>query len=359
MKHFIALLCGFVGFVVSERTNGQNGLDTKEHQLSTIYEGSFARARWHVLDETLGKNPGLFSGCTKVFLDVGSNRGTHIRKLFEPQKYPGCPYRRVFDQAFGPAANRSLPSSLTGICAFGFEANPRWAPTLGGIQQAYAQQGWRAHWFVPYAVSDSDRGNRIMWKNDPNGANSDWGFSTSSRKQVSSSSDDSVGKVSVPSLDFSEFIDEMHKKAPAGYRLMKMDIEASEFDVLPRLAQKQLLCEPVLNTITIEWHDRAAFFKSDQALNRARAIKEHVLSPRVCESGRSTAFEEFDDESFLDDGKPLPPVKTAVLELANGKIHRESIDFAATNRAAVSVLFGGANPNEAVASVVEETLHEM
>ena len=73
---------------------------------------------WRVL-------PSDFSGCTKIFLDVGANRATHIRKLFEPEKYNESRYLPIFDEAFGSASFRSMPSRATGLCAFGFEPNPR------------------------------------------------------------------------------------------------------------------------------------------------------------------------------------------------------------------------------------------
>ena len=67
------------------------------------------------------------SGCKFLFLDVGSNRGTHIRKLFEPHLYKNAPYLKIFDRMFGNASFRSQPSSVTASCAIGFEPNPRWA----------------------------------------------------------------------------------------------------------------------------------------------------------------------------------------------------------------------------------------
>ena len=67
------------------------------------------------------------SGCKFLFLDLGSNRGTHIRKLFEPHLYQNAPYLQIFDGMFGNASFRSQPSSVTGLCGIGIEPNPRWA----------------------------------------------------------------------------------------------------------------------------------------------------------------------------------------------------------------------------------------
>ena len=79
----------------------------------------------HVDSPLGGIGPQDFFNCTKIFLDLGANRATHVRKLFEPLKYKGAKYLRVFNEFFGRAAYRSKPSRHTGICAFAFEANPR------------------------------------------------------------------------------------------------------------------------------------------------------------------------------------------------------------------------------------------
>jgi hypothetical protein len=41
-------------------------------------------------------------GCYHVYLDVGSNVGVQVRKLFEPDLYPDAPVLEVFNSVFGP-----------------------------------------------------------------------------------------------------------------------------------------------------------------------------------------------------------------------------------------------------------------
>jgi len=243
-------------------------------------------------------------------LDVGSNRGTHVRKLFEPQKYPGCSYLAVFDKGFGAAEKRTRPFNETGICTFGFEANPRWTSTHQQLEKAYTSQGWRVKWFSPEAVSDTD-GSLAFWHNDEGGAASDWGFSI--RKRTAN-----ANEVTVPTIDLSAFMEELHKNAPPGYRLMKMDIESAEFRVLPKFVTKQLLCKNVLDAMTIEWHMHSAYHKTDDKIKtirkqktaasrqQAMRLKSQVHSPRKCTSGPSTRVLLLDDESYRDDGMPLP-----------------------------------------------------
>jgi FkbM family methyltransferase len=251
--------------------------------------------------EALQENPKLFHGCTKIFLDVGSNRGTHVRKLFEPHKYPRSPYVKLFEKYFGHWIDRRQPFSKTGICAFGFEANPTWASTLKDVENEFAKQNWRVKFFSPVAVSNTT-GNVDFWVRHSNMTkHSNWGASIipfSQRMHEFLHKDEFT--VSVPKIDLSSFVDEMRKKAPPGFRLMKMDIEGSEFVVLPPFLKKQLLCKSVLDMLTIEWHEHIL----EKAEDRERAAEVHgqIEDPGACDSGPPTDIETLDDESYYNDG---------------------------------------------------------
>ena len=66
-------------------------------------------------------------GCYHVYLDVGSNVGVQVRKLFEPSLYPKAPFVTVFDKEFGPVEARKKS-----VCAVGFEPNPHHTKRLAG-----------------------------------------------------------------------------------------------------------------------------------------------------------------------------------------------------------------------------------
>ena len=56
--------------------------------------------------------------CQFVYLDLGSNKGVQIRKLFEPELYPGAAILPLFDKFFGGRNQRRkdvspLPSNRT------------------------------------------------------------------------------------------------------------------------------------------------------------------------------------------------------------------------------------------------------
>ena len=66
----------------------------------------------------------MLDGCYHIYLDVGSNIGVQVRKLFEPERYHGAPVHEIFTSQFGSPAKRRM--SLNGgnyLCAVGFEPN--------------------------------------------------------------------------------------------------------------------------------------------------------------------------------------------------------------------------------------------
>ena len=77
----------------------------------------------------LGQVDALFDrhNCTAAYLDVGTNTGVQLRKLFEPHKYPGAPVLNIFETVFGGA-------SRCNVCAIGVEPNPRHAERLRTLQ---------------------------------------------------------------------------------------------------------------------------------------------------------------------------------------------------------------------------------
>lgn len=74
----------------------------------------------------------LGDGCHHVYIDLGTNVGVQIRKLYEPSLFPGAPILPIFDAYFG-TGNRS------DACAFGFEPNPRHKTALDVVEARYAQ----------------------------------------------------------------------------------------------------------------------------------------------------------------------------------------------------------------------------
>ena len=245
------------------------------------------------------------SGCKFLFLDVGSNRGTHIRKLFEPHLYKTAPYLKIFKAMFGNASFRSQPSSVTGLCAIGFEPNPRWAQRFTQIEKAYHTMGWKVKWL---RKGVSNRATNItFWSDDADEYNTDAGFSSTFRG----------GKthvwvpVPVQTLVFAELLEKIHLTIPESKKLIKMDIEGSEYEVLEQMLEKQLLCKTRIDTISIEWHLSKLMKKykmkfDPETIQNNQRIEQRLREGDSCSDGEPTKEIELDDESFYLDGKPLP-----------------------------------------------------
>ena len=92
------------------------------------------------------------SRCTDLYVDVGSNRGVQLRKLYEPDKYKGAPMLSIFRRRFGGAGT----STFCHVCAIGIEANPRHSDRLNELQRRYRAAGIPLLILHPVAASDAD-----------------------------------------------------------------------------------------------------------------------------------------------------------------------------------------------------------
>jgi hypothetical protein len=65
--------------------------------------------------------PSIWSNCSQgIYLDIGTNLGVQLRKLYDPQQFPNATVLPVFDKMFG--------MQRKGVCAVGVEANVHHAP---------------------------------------------------------------------------------------------------------------------------------------------------------------------------------------------------------------------------------------
>jgi len=257
-------------------------------------------------------NPQLFklgldrmnlTGCRKLFLDIGSNIGTHVRQVFEADKYPKSILRKSFTQWFGDEELRKQPSDISGVCAVGFEANPRIALHLKDIEEAYSKNGWKAFFFAPQAVSDKNGEVTFYMNDEPQ--NSDVGSSIVDRRK--STHGRKFEPVTIRTLNLAELIEtEIASKRGAGRIekvFAKMDIEGSEFLVLPKMLQGKGMCKGIgIDAMVIEWHDhRIPAPKGCRLCSRQSVLEE--LHQLPC---HATETFEIDDEVYIHDPVPLP-----------------------------------------------------
>ena len=183
----------------------------------------------------------------------------------------------------------------------GLEPNPKFVPIHKEIEKAYALQGWKVK-YLPVAAGDHE--GVLPFHTTAEDANhSAWGFGKyEPTLAVQGKRKDFVQQVKVEV--FSDLIAKINASSPSGIQLMKMDIEGSEYDVIPDMLKKKMLCQDTIGHITIEWHHRKSYFTTEQK-EKFRQI-EAIAENHTCEASKPTVPERFDDESYLYDKAPLP-----------------------------------------------------
>ena len=255
--------------------------------------------------------------CEHAYLDVGSNIGVQIRKLFEPSLYPMSEQTslQAFQGIYGPAPRCH-------VCAVGLEPNPRHAERLRLLEDklitaqapvailraAAATANGAIDFFIPTVADGSnDRGARGV---RPTGAYRGL----------------DVGKrVRVEALDLARLIRKVRGALPEGAQmLMKMDVEGMEQTILPHLIDSRAIC--LLNTIAVEWHVKHQFYNESLGGVRSRAML--IDSLRRVRCARELSAVDMDDEAYEKDGAPWPApnmtVCTAASEGGGRRGHRRS-----------------------------------
>ena len=100
------------------------------------------------------ENP--LDNCYHVYLDVGSNIGIQIRKLFEPSKYRDAAVHPIYDLNFGTFNNRQRDENDYKVCAVGFEPNFQHTSDLKNLEKIYNNCGWKVKMYTETAVSDQN-----------------------------------------------------------------------------------------------------------------------------------------------------------------------------------------------------------
>ena len=67
--------------------------------------------------------------CFHIYLDMGSNAGVQVMKLFQPEWFPNADVIPVYNTFFGTIEERRRPNH---VCVVGFEPNPVFKNQLWG-----------------------------------------------------------------------------------------------------------------------------------------------------------------------------------------------------------------------------------
>lgn len=232
--------------------------------------------------ETIVDHNNYFGSCSEFYLDIGSNIGVQVRKLYEPEFYPGAPVLAVFDQYFGPPSTRKANKRL---CAVGFEMNPHHTGRLKELQVAYNSCGYQTFFHTETAVAAYD-GFIDFWT-DSDDLNKEWGASTVHMWSHG-------GAVQVRAVNLGQFI-QRHIIPYANIIVTKLDIEGQEVNVLPSLLSSGTLCR--MDVIMSEYHDGMMNASERIDISIFKGSIEMTLKRSLCR----TRVIEMDDESFARD----------------------------------------------------------
>ena len=228
----------------------------------------------------------LFSHCRLVYLDVGSNIGVQVRKLYEPARYPNAEVLPIFDQYFGRHRHNTK-----GLCAFGFELNPSHTARLHALETHYRDRcNYSVHFFTETAAA-TQNGTIPFWS-DGDFSHLEWGASANTpfwmRKDRK--------KATVQSIDLADFI-LRHITPFASTIVMKIDIEGGEYPLLPRLVATGALCD--VDLVFLEQHP--AEWASSNAQRDLYRHASALAHSGMAGTGCKVRISILDDESFLHD----------------------------------------------------------
>jgi hypothetical protein len=224
-------------------------------------------------------NASLLRGCSKVYVDLGTNIGVQLRKLYEPEKYPGSPIHPRFAKWFGGP-------SFSDVCAVGFEPNPVHMQRLDFLEHCYAKRkGWRAT-VLRATAYDSDV-SELEFDLDAGSPEHLWWGARLLPTPLPPEGGGERKTTTVPSVNMTRFFLDVVFAEPRLAVGVKFDIEGAEYAVLKSLEQGGVL--PFIKGATVEWHDHP-----DEGGFRSRF------------SERWPSFEDLDDERYANDGVAWP-----------------------------------------------------
>lgn len=224
-------------------------------------------------------HPTWLATCDKIYLDVGSNKGVQVRKLFEQEKYKGAEANTWFDKFYGDVTQR--PGT---VCALGMEPNPLHRARLQALETAYNKRGFRTH-FYPFAAYTED--GKMKFTNHPeDGEHADWGAHLRVGQEVE-----------VRTVDLVDFVFSLpHGKV----QVMKMDIEGAEWGILEKALPANMFCQNMVAHLMFEPHGDWVWTKHGWS---AQNIWNKFVGPISEQKCPGSTFTEVtgDDESYLQD----------------------------------------------------------
>ena len=265
--------CGLVAFIVKLFVLGDSSFESKFQKLIGVVSSG---------------------ACHHLYMDLGSNIGIQIRKLYQPEYYKRAPILRHYWKVFGSQRNS--------VCAIGFEANAAHTNRLNMVEKAYKDAGYRCTIFTETAVSNVDGNITFHTDGEALPMMHQWGASLEFSPVIHTHGTN----VTVQAIDFNKFFLKIfhfwtlsNNYSPKKSKIMvKVDVEGSEHELLPHLLAGGSLCK--MNLIISEWHN---------VPHKGKSIEPHLRA--VISRLRDCHIDmiNLDDESYGqgNDTAPFPP----------------------------------------------------
>jgi len=256
------------------------------------------------------EKPNPLDGCLHVFLDLGSNRGLQIRKLYEPHLFPLAPILPLYTKYFGEPEDRKNQE----ICSVAFEPNPKHAEHLLGLAESYATCGIKVLVFNNTGVGHKDTTSSFAPFNTLLGH--EVGQDASARLIHDDESvegfmethfHEGVQVETVQVVRFAKFVTDVvgKRKLPnsAGVTkprvVIKADIEGAELKIIPDMVVTGAFGH--VDNLHMEWHGNASYRQGREAAMISKlAPAITALSELTISEGIEHQFtvEEMDDETY-------------------------------------------------------------
>ena len=192
--------------------------------------------------------------CKHVYLDIGTDIGVQIRKLYQPKLYPHATAQAAFEEDFGRG-------SRCNVCTFGFEPNPEHSERLDTVQSKLRAHGIGVHIFKKAAYTSYTKLQFATGRKDKK------------EQQITH----------VEAIDLAPIVQRIYGHlGKGGIITAKMDIEGDEFALLPHLERSQALC--LISRIQMVWHPQYYEELEGRKAAAALGLEADVAGAKASES---------------------------------------------------------------------------
>eukprot|EP00090_Calanus_glacialis_P046705 TRINITY_DN9293_c0_g1_i3.p1 TRINITY_DN9293_c0_g1~~TRINITY_DN9293_c0_g1_i3.p1 ORF type:complete len:408 (+),score=106.02 TRINITY_DN9293_c0_g1_i3:68-1291(+) len=248
-------------------------------------------------------------GCLHVFIDLGSNRGLQIRKLYEPHTFPLAPIQPLYERFFGKPEDRNLQE----ICSVSFEPNSKHASHLKTLSVAYATCGIKVLVYqagvghkdmkTKFAPFNSLLGHEVGHDGSARLIHED----ESVKDFTETHFHDDVELEEVEVVRFAKFITNVvaKRKLPVSAQVItprvviKADIEGAELKIIPDMLVTGAFGH--VDNLHMEWHGEASYRQGREPRMISKLAPAITALAELTQSeGIEHQFEveEMDDETY-------------------------------------------------------------